>query len=131
MSWAWGSFSYTRQSAQFEARVEPGGDELGINVVPAQGPIRQWVFLLTAPIGRTLAAGTYTFTRSAGPGVHGLDLFASPGPRRCAVASGQITIQEVVYTATMLQRFRATFEHRCDNEQATLRGQLVVSDPIR
>ncbi len=91
-----------------------------------------WEIHFSAPASRSLALGAYEdargwlFNPPAQPGLR----FSGTG-RSCGAEAGRFVITELVLGATnSLDRFRATFEQRCNAR--TLTGEVaIVADPWR
>ena len=114
---------YTPSNARFSARCSQSEVDI---FVDADGESSFAIF--SAPRGTPLRQGTYenasrsAFRDATQPGI---DITVMGG---CNTIQGRFIVHEVDLTANArVNRFWATFEQRCDNKPAALRGEIRVS----
>jgi hypothetical protein len=90
-----------------------------------------FLFTFSAPNGAPLTPGTYE-----NAGRHGFQPAGQPGldidmnGLGCNSLSGRFTVQEALYAPDeTVERFRVTFEQRCQNFTAALTGEIVLAAP--
>jgi len=94
-------------------------------------PTFSFLFTFSAPNGAPLTPGTYenggrsSFRPTNLPGLD-IDM----NGRGCGNLSGRFTVHEALYAPDeTVERFRVTFEQRCQNFAAALTGEIVLAAP--
>ena len=94
-------------------------------------PAFSFLFTFTAPNGTVLTPGNYENAESSSfrsPNVPGIAIHMNG--RSCGDSFGRYTVHEALYAPDeTVERFRVSFEQRCQNFSAKLTGELVLAAP--
>jgi hypothetical protein len=122
-----GGKTYSYAANKDQLTVNGGAGYIGVSVNGYNGD--WWSLDLAAPLGKTLAPGTYDEAhrypfQGAGPG---LDL--SGNGRGCNTLTGSFTIQKIGFADDgRVQRLDATFEQHCEGGATAARGELHINN---
>jgi hypothetical protein len=124
--------TYTLEDATFHPIVDRARGRLGVEVRVLTGGY--WRVEMVAPGGRPLTPGTYDdagfwpLNAPSQPGFY----FAGNG-RGCTPQSARFVVRDATYgTGDSVLEFHASFEQRCPDASAPLRGEVrIAADPWR
>jgi hypothetical protein len=125
-----GQRNYTPVDTLFDARLEPAPNEVVVSVYqPTTG--ENWLVELAAPLGSSLAIGTYADAVRPdlrGSGQPGLAII--PNGAYCDQVSGTFTVLDAALgPQTYVQTIHATFTQYCNGATAPLQGEVLVMKP--
>jgi hypothetical protein len=124
-------YLYTSADSTINAQLPPGGEYFATYVL--QGSyVHVWNVAIAAPLGQSLAVGTYPHAVNVGVRTSAVPgLAVSSDTRGCNVISGQFDVTALSHAPSgELLVFDATFEQHCEGATAALFGRIRIENPV-